>query len=390
VDSTSRALEDDAESPKILCVDDEPEVLEGLKRTLFEHFDVQVATTAGEALEQLETAGPFEVIVSDMRMPHVNGAQLLARVRTLTPDTTRILLTGHSEVDAAIAAVNEGAIFRFLTKPCSPTVLVQALHAAVRQYRLIRSEKDLLEQTLVGSMQLMSDVLELAAPSAFQRSSHVRAIVSYVVNKLQLADGWIYESAAALSQIGCVALPSELIESALAGQALSAQEQKAYSEHPELAYRLLHKIPRLAPVAEIVRRQQLGAAAGPAREECHALGGELLHLALELDKAMTQGATPPRALRLLRNRAIAVRPALLDALQGFEGVGERSVVRVVRAGELSTSMTFDEDVRTQQGMLLVSKGRKADLLTIERLRRFAAGPGIVEPFRVLVSLATSD
>src|SRR4029450_8454251 len=96
-----------------------------------------------EALELLKTE-PIAVVVSDMRMPQMDGATLLSRIRALYPNVVRILLTGQADTQAAIAAVNEGQIYRFLTKPCPPEVLVQELENAVELSRLMTAEKELL------------------------------------------------------------------------------------------------------------------------------------------------------------------------------------------------------------------------------------------------------
>src|SRR5690606_18712073 len=99
--------------PRILCVDDEPNVLAGLERTLFDDYDVTTANSGVEALEILAEEEPFAIIISDMRMPNMDGATFLAEARKLEPDTVRMLLTGYSDVEAAISAINDGQIFRF-------------------------------------------------------------------------------------------------------------------------------------------------------------------------------------------------------------------------------------------------------------------------------------
>jgi hypothetical protein len=316
----------------------------------------------------------------------MNGAEVLAHARRLSPDTSRVLLTGQSDVQLAVAAVNEGAVFRFLCKPCAPDNLRRALHDAVAQYRLVRGERRLLEETLVGSMRLMMDLLELAAPTAFRRAAHARAIVSHVVKTLSLTDGWVFETAATLCQIGCVALPPELLERAIAGGPLSADDQQAFREHPEIAYRLLCKIPRLKPVAEIVRRQHSPAAGQFPNDLRIELGVELLFTALELDRLLTSGTPRAKAVALLRRDKHLVRPELLDAAASFPGFSEQRLIRSVHVRELLPNMTFEDDVRTQSGALLVGRGRLADLVTIERLRRFAATQRIVEPFRVSIDV----
>ena len=115
--------------PKILCVDDEPNVLDGLNRVLFNYFDVTTATSGKQGLRLMDEQD-FYVVVSDMRMPEMNGAQFLSHAKEKSPDTVRLLLTGHSDVDSAIAAVNEGNIFRFLFKPCPEKQLIGHLNDA--------------------------------------------------------------------------------------------------------------------------------------------------------------------------------------------------------------------------------------------------------------------
>jgi len=125
-----------ADRPRILLVDDDVNVLDGLRRNLWLRFDVTLATGAAEALELAASQGPYEVVVSDLRMPGMDGIALLSCLRQTSPQTVRVLLTGYGDVDAAVAAVNQGNVFRFLTKPCPLKKLVRALEDSIQQYRL--------------------------------------------------------------------------------------------------------------------------------------------------------------------------------------------------------------------------------------------------------------
>ena len=113
--------------PKILCVDDEPQVLEGLRDSLRE-FEVSVATSGAEGLQLLrgDPTG-FSIVISDMRMPNMGGADFLRAARVVAPDAVRMLLTGHADLQDAIRAVNGARLFRFLAKPCDPTELLRRL-----------------------------------------------------------------------------------------------------------------------------------------------------------------------------------------------------------------------------------------------------------------------
>ncbi|MGB6696666.1 MAG: response regulator [Terracidiphilus sp.] len=134
------------ESARILLVDDDKNVLEGYKRLLHGLFEVETATDGGQALAAIHLFGPYEVIVTDMQMPGMNGAEFLAKVRQLSPNSVRMVLTGHKDINRAIEAVNEGRIFCYLTKPCEKNELVSAIELAVAQYRASTEEKQLARQ----------------------------------------------------------------------------------------------------------------------------------------------------------------------------------------------------------------------------------------------------
>ena len=131
----------------VLLVDDEPSVLDGLRRLLGRDLRVKTAVGGERGLEVLQSSGPFAVIVSDMRMPGLDGAQFLSKAKTLAPNAVRMMLTGHADFSTAVAAVNEGSIFRFLTKPCGKEEFTKAIDEALVQYRSARAEKKLLEKT---------------------------------------------------------------------------------------------------------------------------------------------------------------------------------------------------------------------------------------------------
>ena len=137
---------------KILCVDDEANILEAHQRGLGKQFHIETALGAEQALGQIDAQGPYTVVVSDMRMPGMDGVQLLSEVRKRAPDSVRIMLTGFADLQTAIEAVNEGNIFRFLTKPCPQETLAKALSAGIEQYRLVTAEKELLAKTLRGAI----------------------------------------------------------------------------------------------------------------------------------------------------------------------------------------------------------------------------------------------
>src|SRR5581483_8774865 len=188
-------------------------------------------------------------------MPGMDGIEFLTRVRNVSPDTVRMMLTGQADMTDAIAAVNQGHIFQFLTKPCPSEMLLRALTAALEQYRLIRAERELLEKTLHGTIEILSDILSLVNPPAFGRAHRILRYVRHMVRKLNLPDVWQYEIAAMLSQIGCVTIPPDLLDKVYAAEALSPEEAKILAGRSLTGHKLLSRIPRLEAVAGMISMQ---------------------------------------------------------------------------------------------------------------------------------------
>lgn len=147
---------------RILFVDDEINVLHSYRRNLRNLYDVQIAQSGKEALEIINKSDEFAVIISDYRMPEMDGIELLHKVSEISPDTIRIILTGYADMQIAIEAINEGNIFRFLTKPISNEKLINTINDALEQYRLITNEKEL-KKKLQDAYETIKTDLEAAA-----------------------------------------------------------------------------------------------------------------------------------------------------------------------------------------------------------------------------------
>lgn len=140
---------------RVLCVDDDPTVLAGLGRFLEPQYEVTTATDATAAMQIIGSSEPFAVIVTDLKMPHMDGIEFLRWVALHSPDTCGILFTGRAKLNAVIDAVNAGHVFRFLTKPCPPDEILEAIRAAQEKYSSKCAQRLLLrhaidEDTLTG------------------------------------------------------------------------------------------------------------------------------------------------------------------------------------------------------------------------------------------------
>jgi response regulator RpfG family c-di-GMP phosphodiesterase len=374
---------------KVLFVDDDFNVLDALRRNFHKTYAVEVATGAREAVGIIADKGPFAVVVSDMRMPGVDGVQFLTRLKEIAPDTVRVMLTGYADVQSSAAAVNEGNVFRFLTKPCSAQMMQKALDDAIRQYRLVTAEQQLLEQTLSGSVKMLTELLALVNPEAFGRANRVHRHIRQLALHLGIEKTWELENAALLSQIGCMLISADAIHKLGQGKPLSEEEQKVYDVHTMIAADLLMHIPRLEGVREMIVYQEKRFDGGGTPEDGKEgtdipLGGRMLKVLLDYDQLESQGKKPNAALDTMKARDGWYDPAVLAALEKVLGWKSGYEMRKVRVDQLEKGMLLAEDVLSLKGTLLVSKGQEITLVFMNRLRTYADIGGVREPIKVLV------
>jgi response regulator RpfG family c-di-GMP phosphodiesterase len=374
--------------PIVLCVDDEARVVEGLALHLRKEYRVQTALGGEEGLAKLKSLGGAAVVVSDMRMPGMDGATFLKRVMRAYPDCSRILLTGEPGRDVAVQAVNEGHIFRFLTKPCPPEQLRIAVEAGVDQYRLMRAERTLLQETLIGCIQALLDVLAITNPVAFGRASRLKRLAMSFSEALGNVEFWQLEAATMLSQIGYLSLPVELVEKLYYGEHLTPDERTLADGVPEVASKLLGQIPRLEPVMQILN------AVNATDAELHllgegtiGLGARILQMTLEFDSLRAQGHSVNVAVQTVRGRSSRFGEALVERFAMLVGgASGRSEVKEMPLKFVRPGMVIMDDLRTHMGTLLVPRGFEVSETFLARLHNFGSGI-LAEKVRVLVPLS---
>jgi response regulator RpfG family c-di-GMP phosphodiesterase len=370
--------------PRVLCVDDEAYVLEGLCDTLRRGFDVRIATGGEEALGILRSdPDGFAVVISDMYMPEMGGSEFLCEARRIAPDAVRMLLTGYADVDSAIRAVNEARLFRYLTKPCESDELVSACGAAAAHHELKVAERELLEQTVHGSVDALVEVLALANPAAFGRGMRLKTLAGRLACAVDLDNCWEVEVAALLAHIGAVTLPQTTVERLYAGVALRDHELAMAERVPAVTRRLLSKIPRLEGVVEILDSYHDSYHEPADAEDARAMpiGARVLRIAIDYDELESAGSGENVAIGVMRGRGV-YDPRLLSAFA--RTVGARRIAPVVREVDvagLQVGMTLADDVRNVGGGLLVARGQPVTHQLIDRLTNFSARV-VREPLRV--------
>ena len=379
----------DGPLPRVLCIDDEHQVLDGLKRNLRQRFEVVAAQGGMAALEILRHDQNFSVVVSDYRMPKYDGVTLLCHIRKILPDAARILLTGQADLRAASAAVNLGNVFRLLLKPCGPDILVPALSAGVEHHALRQNERHLLEQTLRGSVMALTQMLSIVQPAAFGRSERATRLMSEMMTLIGLRDRWEAELAAMLSQIGCITLSLEVVDKLYQGRALDPRESAMADRLPAAAARMVEHIPRLEEVRRILVHQQDAFDGSPAAEpgttQGTPLASRLLHAILDFDALQSQGYDRQESLSRMRARAGSYDPDILADLESVSGAAAGRRLIEMPLSAVTIGMVFGDDVLRADGTLLIARGQEVTPSLADRIEHIWVDVEVRGPVMMVAS-----
>ncbi len=378
---------------RILFVDDEPHVLDGLARVLRRDYEVVTAVGGPAGLELLRNDRNFAVIVSDLRMPGIDGIALLTAASRIVPDASRILLTGYADVRSATRAVNEGHVFQLLTKPCAPDVVKGVLELGIEQHRLVTAQRDLLEQTLRGSVQALIDLLALAHPAAFGRAVRARRIMGEVAAMIGFRDRWQLEMAAMLSQLGVITLPPELARRYADGSELLPEEEAQIDGLPGVALTLLREIPRLDEIREILSTLNCSFVptdpVHPVSGTSIPLGARLLRAVLDYDRLSSAGFPSADVVARLRAREGRYDPDVLSDLVSIIGVQNHRIVKEIHLHDVELGMEFVDDVRADDGTLLIARGQEVNQHLLERIHDYWSDLHLPAPVRVTPAAAAA-
>jgi len=375
---------------KILFVDDEQSILDGFQRQLRKKYDVFTANGGEEGLKKIASDGPFAVVVSDMRMPVMDGVAFLAAVKEVVPDTVRMMLTGIADQQTAIDAINRGSIFRFMAKPTSPENLIMAIDAGIQQYKLITAEKELIEKTLKGVINILVDMLSLSNPIAFSQAMRLKKYTLQITEAMKLQQAWQYELAAVLSSVGFINVPENAIERYFAGAELSKDEAEMIDAVAQTSGMLLANIPRFSTVASMITQRDMPydkpldyATQDPG--EMVRIGAKLLKVVTDFDLLLCRNHDPEDAINLMGKSKAGYDGTLLDMLTIIDLPSQKRKVRFVKFDELHKGMIIDEDVFNNQGILVIPKGYEVSDGTVERLKNFLLKQDKMKSIRILES-----
>jgi response regulator RpfG family c-di-GMP phosphodiesterase len=384
---------------KVLFIDDDLNILASFKRRLGRRFDIATVPGGEQGLEVLERDGPVAIVISDQRMPGMDGIQFLSEVKKLAPDTVRMMLTGNTDLTTAIKAVNEGNIFRFFTKPCPPEDMAQAIEAGLKQYNLVRSERDLLEHTLAGSVKVLIDVLSLVNPEAFRTTRLLRNWMRRAADRLNLSNAWELDIAAMLSPIGLITIPAEVHSKVQDGAELSKIDREIYQRAPEAARNLVSNIPRMKNLSEMIYYQNKGFDGSGFPDDWIAgkdipIGGRLLKVLIDIAALSDE---PGQAdFDELEKNAHLYDPKILQVVRDLwihenapDVAARTEEIEKISAGSLRAGARLVSDIETEDGRLVLAAGSEISQAQIERLWNFRRYRKLKEPLHVIQRKAPS-
>jgi response regulator RpfG family c-di-GMP phosphodiesterase len=405
----------------VLFVDDEKHILASMERIFRkEGLDVLLAPGGAEGLELLASR-PVSLVISDHRMPGMSGAEFLQRVRELYPDTLRIMLTGYADTNAAVAAINEGQVYRFITKPWNDHELRQAVHEALQRWELVEENRRLfeltqrqnaelldlnqnlehkveertseiqdkkreleglykrLERNFFESVRVFQQLIEMFDPVLGGHSKRVAALSRIVAGGLGLAEAEqeLVEIAGLLHDIGLIGLPREVLTKRAAE--MSPSEAALYQQHPVLGYTALSGIDNLQQVAVVIKthHESFGGGGFPdgLQGEEIPLGGRIIHAASLYDdllrQAKLQGA---QALKELERRSGSqLDPEVVFHLDAaLQNVGpSRGREAACPLSQLRPGMVLSRNLKTLGGLLLLPERAVIQEAHIEKILNFS-------------------
>jgi response regulator RpfG family c-di-GMP phosphodiesterase len=411
-----------ARLPTILCIDDEPNILSSLKR-LFraKGFQVRLAESGAAGLALLESE-PVDLVISDMRMPEMDGTQFLAQVRVRWPETVRLLLTGYSDINSIIDAINRGEIFRYIAKPWDDNDIVLIVRQALERKELEQEKKrlealtfqqnealkalnaslevrvqerthelsvanDKLKANYVTTLKVFSTLIDMRGGNLAGHARRVADMARRIALKLELDSQLVQEIfvAGLLHEIGKVGFADELLGMPVG--MMKSQQLDIYRKHTVLAEQLLLPLPDLKDVSEIISGQfeRFDGAGFPAQLAAEAIpiGTRILTLASDYDNmqigALTHNKLTSEEAKIIITHSSGKRydPQVVAAFMHLTGgaqreESERAKVRerAVTSGEMLAGMVLSRDLITINGLLMLSIDHILDEHLIQKIRDF--------------------
>ncbi len=395
----------------LLFVDDEENIQRSLQRVFRrEGYNILTASSGGEGLEKIAQT-PVDLILSDQRMPQMSGVEFLREVRKTSPDTVRIILTGYADVQAAMDAINQGEVYRFITKPWNQQELKLTVKRALEQRDLLLENRRLnelikrqndelmelnrnlerkvqertqeirakneelsrlyggLEKNFLDSIRVFASLVELRDSYTGSHSKRVAAFSKSIAEKWGLEEKEILdvEIAAILHDIGKIGIPDKVLTKPY--EEMGQEERKIYEQHPIIGQASIQIIENLQQVGVLIRHHHEswdgGGYPDGLKEESIPLGSRIISVVNAYDLLLNRRVYSQKVTRyqvteeLKRNRGMRFDPEVvnifLELLEVKEVKAKEQVEMRLPLQQLQEGMVLSRDLYTSKGILLIPK-----------------------------------
>ena len=397
---------------KILYVDDESNLLSSFRSLLRkEDVETHLLQDSTQILQMLEQNGPFSVVLSDQRMPGLTGAELLGKVARVHPDTIRILVTGYSDYNEMISAINTGGINHYITKPWKDDELKQVIHSMSDRYNLSSHNeylvsqlkhknvqlKELLDGTILESTHLLVDILSYINPHAAAQTDRVKATGLPIVEKVEgisHKEKWEISIAFDLFNLGFAVMPT-WIQLALNKEGLNAADRFSIcNNHQILAAQLLERIPGFDGAARIIQLSRKDFNGGGSPEDVNVsgkdlpLGARLLKIFVDLDKRRSPHFKDIEILKAMGDQPtkydVELINMVVDSYNNAEEFKTKEIM--VFPQDLMPGMLVLQTVQTQSGIKLVNPNTVLTKTSLMAIRSWEKLESVMGPIKVEVKI----
>ncbi len=354
-------------SNQILFVDDDASLLSTMKRNLSLEFTVQTAEGGEVALEMVNQQGDYAVVVVDMQMPKMNGIQTIASLRQRMPNAVFVMLTGNQDLTTAIQAVNDGRVFRFLTKPCQVFEISAAIQAAQQQHNLIIAEKELLSGTFAGAINLMTDVIEMQEERHVDTGRMAEALVDLAA-RMQIEIGWEEKVAARIFLVGIAMLGPEDSIKFVSLDPTTAEHKAMFARICKKSASMLARLPRLGWIVDLLKHVPNADyyESGCDRIESGAL---LLRIVFYWNFLTNKGLCVEAATGVIENIMPDLSSRMIQSMQCLHDNHDAHMLTKIAIGKLQPGMIPYENIAVPRGGFAVAKGRVLTETMIQNLRQ---------------------
>ena len=306
-----------------------------------------------------------------MRMPEMNGATMLSEIKKRDHEVVTVLLTGHTDFESAMAAVNEGNVFRMLSKPCPPDTLIKVLNAGLEQHDLIKSKRILLDKTLRGAVDALAQSLSTAKPLFFGRAQRVRRLANELADMLNVPNRWRVDVASVFSQLGYISLPESVCEDVYHKKDLSPEVKKLVKKLPGDIQNLIGKIPGLEEVDAILQKIDVQYRYEENDGKGTRLLASILRVSLDFDFYEELGHDRSVIVQTLKARKDEYDPLVTNSLSNLLVVAEQKFqLEEISIKNLEVGMRLAQELRLDDGFLIASCGADVDRQLLKVIRNY--------------------